>query len=170
MTSGVTSGLYRPCVGVMLLNAQGLAFVGRRRGKGAFDQTQPPYLWQMPQGGIDEGETPYEAALRELYEETNVASVALLAEAPNWLSYDLPKNAKNRWSGRYIGQTQRWFAMRFTGDEGEIDIRAPGGGAHKPEFDAWRWEKASALASLIVPFKRQVYEEVVKEFAPFAAA
>ncbi|MCQ4190175.1 RNA pyrophosphohydrolase [Methylocystis suflitae] len=163
-------GLYRPCVGVLLLNAQGLAFIGRRRAKGAHDQTRPPYLWQMPQGGIDEGETPYEAALRELYEETNVSSVALLGEAPDWLCYDLPRNNNNRWSGKYVGQTQRWFALRFTGDESEIDIHAPGHGAHKPEFDAWRWEALSALPDLIVPFKRLVYEQVVKEFTPLTAA
>jgi putative (di)nucleoside polyphosphate hydrolase len=163
-------GLYRPCVGVLLLNAQGLAFIGRRRAKGAHDRTRPPYLWQMPQGGIDEGETPYEAALRELYEETNVSSVALLAEASDWLCYDLPKDSNNRWSGRFIGQTQRWFALRFTGQEDEIDIHAPGGGVHKPEFDAWRWEKLTTLPELIVPFKRTVYEQVVKEFAPLAEA
>lgn len=161
---------YRPCVGVMLLNAEGFAFIGRRRAKGAFDDTRHPYLWQMPQGGIDEGETPYEAALRELYEETNISSVTLLAEAPNWLSYDLPSDGKNRWSGKYVGQTQRWFALRFTGDEKEIDILAPGGGVHKPEFDAWRWERPAALPDLIVPFKRHVYEEVVKEFDPYLIA
>jgi len=163
-------GAYRPCVGVMLLNAEGFAFIGRRRAKGDFDQTRRPYLWQMPQGGIDEGETPYEAALRELYEETNVSSVTLLAEAPNWLNYDLPSDAGKRWSGKYIGQTQRWFALRFTGEENEIDIRAPAGGAHKPEFDAWRWERPAALPDLIVPFKRRVYEEVVKEFNPYLVA
>lgn len=161
---------YRPCVGVMLLNAQGLAFVGRRRAKGAFDVVGPPYLWQMPQGGIDEGETPFEAALRELYEETNVKSVTLLGEAPRWLSYDLPPEANRRWSGKFIGQTQRWFALRFMGAESEINIERPAGGAHKPEFDAWRWEQPAALPGLIVPFKRHVYEEVVREFAPYAGA
>lgn len=161
---------YRPCVGIMLLNMQGLAFVGRRRGKGALDVVGPPHLWQMPQGGIDEGETPYEAALRELYEETNVRSVALLGESSRWLSYDLPIDAHKRWSGKYLGQTQRWFAMRFTGDESEIDIHYPAEGQHKPEFDAWRWERLAALPEIIVPFKRQVYEDVVKEFAKFGAA
>lgn len=161
---------YRPCVGVMLLNRQGLAFVGRRRGKGDFDTVVSPYLWQMPQGGIDEGEDPYDAALRELYEETNVRSVTLLAEAPRWLSYDLPPESNKRWSGKYAGQSQRWFAMRFTGDDSEIDIRHPAGGAHKPEFDAWRWVKPTALPGLIVPFKREVYEEVVRQFAPYVTA
>jgi len=161
---------YRPCVGVALLNAQGFVFIGRRRGKGTFDVVAPPYLWQMPQGGIDEGETPYEAALRELYEETNVSSVELVAQAPQWLSYDLPPEANKRWSGKYMGQTQRWFAFRFTGDDTEIDIHYPGGGRHKPEFDDWRWEKLSRLPELIVPFKRPVYMEVVREFARYAKA
>ncbi len=160
---------YRPCVGVTLINAQGLVFIGRRKAKGSYDVTVEPYLWQMPQGGIDEGETPFEAALRELYEETNVSSVEFIAEAPMWLHYDLPPEANKRWSGKYVGQTQRWFALRFLGDDGEIDIHAPGGGAHKPEFDLWRWEKLSALPDLIVPFKRQVYVDVVEAFAPFAA-
>ena len=160
---------YRPCVGVALLNRDGLVFIGRRRGKGDFDIVAAPYLWQMPQGGIDEGETPHQAALRELHEETNVSSVTLLAEAPNWLSYDLPPEANKRWSGKYIGQTQRWFAMRFEGRDDEIDIHAPAGGAHKPEFDEWRWEKLSSLPELIVPFKRPVYEELAQVFAPYAA-
>lgn len=160
---------YRPCVGVALINREGLVFVGHRRAKGSFDQTAEPYLWQMPQGGIDDGETPFAAALRELHEETNVTSVQFLAEAPAWLSYDLPPEAKKRWSGRYVGQTQRWFALRFLGDDREIDIHAPGGGKHKPEFDDWRWERLSALPDLIVPFKRQVYLDVADAFAPFAA-
>ncbi len=160
---------YRPCVGVALLNRDGLVFIGRRRGKGDFDIVAAPYLWQMPQGGIDEGETPHQAALRELHEETNVSSVTLLAEAPNWLSYDLPPEANKRWSGKYVGQTQRWFAMRFEGRDDEIDIHAPAGGAHKPEFDEWRWEKLSSLPELIVPFKRPVYEELAQVFAPYAA-
>lgn len=160
---------YRPCVGVMLLNQDGRAFIGRRRAKGVFDNVGPPFMWQMPQGGIDDGEAPYDAALRELYEETNVSSVTLLAEAPRWLSYDLPPDASRRWSGKYVGQTQRWFALRFTGDDSEIEIHAPGGGEYKPEFDAWRWESPAALPGLIVPFKRAVYEEVVREFAAYGA-
>jgi putative (di)nucleoside polyphosphate hydrolase len=161
---------YRPCVGVALINRAGLVFVGHRKAKGDFDNVAEPFTWQMPQGGIDEGETPFEAALRELHEETNVSSVEFMAEAPMWLSYDLPPDANKRWSGKYIGQTQRWFAMRFLGSDSEIDIHSPGGGKHKPEFDDWRWEKLSRLPELIVPFKRQVYLDVVEAFAPFAAA
>lgn len=160
---------YRPCVGVVLINQAGLVFVGHRKAKGVFDNVAEPFMWQMPQGGIDEGEKPFDAALRELYEETNVSSVEFLAEAPMWLSYDLPPDAKKRWSGKYIGQTQRWFALRFLGQDDEIDIHAPAGGAHKPEFDQWRWEKLANLPDLIVPFKRQVYLDVVEAFKPFAA-
>ena len=157
---------YRPCVGVMLVNTQGLVFVGRRRNKRQPEHVAPGHEWQMPQGGIDPGEQPYAAALRELHEETNVRSVELIAEAPAWYSYDLPQDvAKKAWRGGYRGQTQKWFALRFTGDESEIDIHDPGPG-HKPEFDAWRWEDISRLPELIIPFKRQVYEQVVADFAP----
>jgi putative (di)nucleoside polyphosphate hydrolase len=165
----MTAQTYRPCVGVMLLNRQGLAFVGRRRSKGAHDVVLGRYEWQMPQGGIDEGEAPLAAALRELYEETNVTSVTPLAESSGWYSYDLPQEATKRWKGKYCGQTQKWFAVRFTGDESEIDIERPAGGAHRPEFDAWRWERIEALPELIVPFKRTVYEQVVRDFAYLGA-
>jgi putative (di)nucleoside polyphosphate hydrolase len=156
--------LYRPCVGVMLLNREGLAFIGRRKPK-EHDAARPPFSWQMPQGGIDHGETPYDAAVRELYEETNVRSIAPLAEASLWLSYDLPPESSMRWSGKYAGQTQKWFAFRFTGTDDEIDIHNPASGAHEPEFDAWRWEKPALLPETIVPFKREVYEAVLTEFA-----
>lgn len=156
---------YRPCVGIMLLNRQGLAFVGRRRGKHDFDPETLHFEWQMPQGGIDEGEAPLDAALRELHEETNVTSVMLLAESSQWHSYDLPLEAAKRWKGKYRGQTQKWFALRFTGEESEIDIERPGGGVHQPEFDAWRWERPKSLPELIVPFKRHVYERVLEDFA-----
>jgi putative (di)nucleoside polyphosphate hydrolase len=164
-----TNPEYRPCVGVALINSAGLVFIGRRRNKGTFDIIAPPHLWQMPQGGIDDGEDPYIAAQRELFEETNVSSTELIAEAPRWLTYDLPSEATQRWKGKYRGQTQRWFALRFTGNESEINIHHPAGGAHKPEFDEWRWEKLANLPNLIVPFKKQVYEHVVTAFADFAA-
>ena len=158
---------YRPSAGVALLNRAGEVFLGRRaRSREA--KLVAGHEWQMPQGGIDEGEAPYAAALRELYEETNVASTSLIAEAPDWLTYDLPVEAGNRWQGRYRGQTQKWFLLRFEGEDAEIDIRRPAGGAHKPEFDAWRWEKLAAVPELVVPFKRQVYQQVVAAFAPLA--
>jgi putative (di)nucleoside polyphosphate hydrolase len=155
---------YRPCVGVMLLNRDGLVFVGRRRSDAGADVADG-YAWQMPQGGIDPGEDPYRAALRELYEETNVRSVTLLAEAPEWYTYDLPSLVAGRaWKGRYRGQTQKWFAFRFDGDDSEVDLSRPAGGRHKPEFDEWRWEEMSRLPELIIPFKRLVYENVVAAF------
>ena len=155
---------YRPCVGIALFNARGRVFVGRRRGLPSDD----PYAWQMPQGGIDADEPPQEAALRELREETNVRSVAFLAEAPDWLYYDLPPDAlKKSWRGKFRGQRQKWFAFRFSGPDSEIDIHHPDGG-EKPEFSAWRWEQLSYLPSLIVPFKQPVYRQIAQIFAPFA--
>lgn len=157
---------YRPCVGLAVFNTQGLVFVGRRLG--GPEHVDATHSWQMPQGGIDEGEDPYEAALRELYEETNIRSIRKLGEVEGWLKYDIPRDiAGQAWKGKYRGQRQKWYALRFTGDESEIDIASPGGG-HKPEFVEWRWEKLENAPGLIVPFKRQVYEDVVKNFAGFA--
>jgi putative (di)nucleoside polyphosphate hydrolase len=158
---------YRPCVGLMLLNKQGCAFIGRRtEGPEHVDET---HVWQMPQGGIDPGEDPWLAALRELYEETNVRSAEMLAESKDWYAYDIPRDIVGQaWKGKYRGQTQKWYALRFTGDESEIDVERPGGGKHKPEFLEWRWEKLERLPELIIPFKRPVYERVVKEFMELA--
>ncbi len=154
---------YRPCVGVAVFNRDGKLFLGRRKG------AAPPFAWQMPQGGIDAGETPEEAAIRELYEETSIHSVRRLDELPRWLDYDLPKSLARRvWNGRYRGQSQRWFAFRFEGEESEIDVEAPGGGKHKPEFDAWRWEAIEAVPDLVIPFKRDIYRDVLAAFADFA--
>ena len=159
---------YRPCVGVMLLNREGLVFIGRRLG--GPEHVDATHSWQMPQGGLDKGEDPYEAAIRELYEETNVRSLAKLAESKDWYAYDLPSQVgKKAWKGRYRGQKQKWFALRFTGDDAEINVLHPAGGHHKPEFLEWRWEKMERLAELVIPFKREVYEQVVKEFSRFSA-
>lgn len=159
---------YRPCVGMMVFNRAGSVFIGRRIG--GPEHTDDLHAWQMPQGGLDEGEDPYQAALRELHEETNIRSVKLLAESKRWFSYDLPPELVGKaWKGKYRGQTQRWYAFRFTGKDSEIDIAEPGGGSHEPEFVEWRWEKKERLPELIVPFKRKVYEEVIAEFGRFSA-
>ncbi|KQP54923.1 RNA pyrophosphohydrolase [Methylobacterium sp. Leaf399] len=162
---------YRACVGIALLDAKGRVFVGRRRADAGPEHVADGRAWQMPQGGIDEGEDPKAAALRELYEETNVSPdrVVLLAEAPGWLSYDLPPDVlKQVWKGRYRGQSQKWFAFGHLGTDADIDVLHPGGGAHPSEFDAWRWEAMAALPDLIVPFKRPVYEGVVAAFSGLA--
>ena len=159
---------YRPCAGAALFNAQGKVFVGRRKPR--IGSAPGSFEWQMPQGGIDEGEDPREAAIRELHEETNVRSVTFLAEAPDWYSYELPAEAVGGgWTARYRGQTQKWFAFRFTGPDSEIDVLKPAGGKHKAEFEDWRWEDLSALPGLIVPFKRGVYDEVVAAFRHLVA-
>jgi putative (di)nucleoside polyphosphate hydrolase len=157
---------YRPCVGVLVLNRAGLGFIGRRiEGPEHVDAT---HAWQMPQGGIDKGEEPWRAALRELHEETNIRSVERLGEIADWLQYDIPREIVGQvWKGKYRGQTQKWFAMRFTGDESEIDLAHPAG-AHEPEFATWRWEPLRNVPDLVVPFKRAVYERVVREFAHLA--
>lgn len=158
---------YRPCAGIAVLNRDGLVFVGRR-SKGA-EHIDATHVWQMPQGGIDDGEDPYEGALRELYEETNIRSVEKLGEIADWLSYDIPRDLVGEaWNGKYRGQTQKWYALRFTGDDSEIDVATPGGGAHKPEFIAWRWAPLRDLPDLVVPFKRETYERVAREFGKFA--
>ena len=151
---------YRPCVGIMLLNPQGLVWVGRRFQKQNDDGVG--HWWQMPQGGIDGEEDPAAAALRELEEETAVRSAEIIAEAPGWYNYDLPEHLiGHSWKGKYRGQTQKWFAVRFTGKDSEIDLAPPG---HKQEFDQWRWVKMNEVIDAIVPFKKPVYEQVIAAF------
>ncbi|MER9180923.1 RNA pyrophosphohydrolase [Mesorhizobium sp. M0159] len=160
---------YRPCVGVMVLNEAGLVWVGRRIAEPDSEFAGTTQLWQMPQGGIDDGEEPLPAAARELYEETGMRSVSLLAEAPHWIKYDLPAHLVGvAFKGRYRGQTQKWFAFRFHGDESEIAINPPPSG-HKAEFDRWAWRPMLELPGLIVPFKRKVYEDVVAAFRHLVA-
>ncbi|MDP4593268.1 MAG: RNA pyrophosphohydrolase [Beijerinckiaceae bacterium] len=161
--------IYRRCAGVVLFNKDGRVFAGRRRDKNLREHVAPGHEWQMPQGGIDAGEDPCASAIRELYEETNVTSISFLAEAPEWYSYDLPDDiAQEAWRGQFGGQTQKWFAFRFEGEDSEINVDSPGGG-HKPEFDDWRWEKLANMPGLIIPFKRPVYEQVVAAFGKYAS-
>jgi putative (di)nucleoside polyphosphate hydrolase len=156
---------YRPCVGVMLINPQGLAWIGRRADK-PNDEGSGQW-WQMPQGGIDKGEDPAEAALRELYEETSVTSAEIIAESSDWYKYDLPPHLIGKsWGGRYRGQTQKWFALRFTGEDSEVNLKPPG---HKQEFDLWRWANLDEIMAVIVPFKREVYEKVISAFRHLGA-
>ena len=157
---------YRPCAGLMVFNRAGLAFIGRRAD--GPEHIDDAHAWQMPQGGIDPHEDPWLAALRELREETNITSVERLGEIDEWLSYDIPRAlVGHAWNGKYRGQRQKWYAVRFTGEEREIDIEHPAHG-HEPEFVDWRWERLENLADLVVPFKRKVYERVVAEFKKFA--
>ena len=157
---------YRDCVGIAVFNAEGKVFIGRRTPDPMIeDQTEVEAPWQMPQGGMDDGEVPLDTAYRELFEETSIASVELLAETPRWIYYDLPDDALGiALKGKYRGQRQRWFAFRFVGDDAEIDVRNPGGGKFPAEFDQWHWEALEKLPDLIVPFKRQAYIEIVESF------
>jgi putative (di)nucleoside polyphosphate hydrolase len=161
---------YRPCVGVMLVNADGRVFVGQRidtrervaRGEAPAGEGD---AWQMPQGGIDDGEEVRAAAMRELYEETGVAAefVQVIAESAEEYFYDLPSELVGRlWKGRYRGQRQKWLLLRFTGDDSQIDLNA-----HNPaEFATWKWVDPETLPDLIVPFKKRVYRQVLDEFRP----
>ncbi|TPW26521.1 RNA pyrophosphohydrolase [Pararhizobium mangrovi] len=161
---------YRPCVGIMVLNGEGEVWVGHRKVEIDDENDGSQMLWQMPQGGIDEGEEPLQAAYRELYEETGMRSVTLVGEAPDWLTYELPDTVLGTaLKGRYRGQKQRWFAFRFEGEESEIAVNPPPDG-HPTEFDSWSWTPMRRVPELIVPFKRPVYEEVVAVFAPLAGA
>ena len=148
---------YRPGVGIMLLNRDGRVFVAKR-----IDMISE--AWQMPQGGIDEGEKPLEAAWRELGEEIGTAQAALLAESRGWYSYDLPDALIPKiWDGRFRGQKQKWFAMRFTGTDADINLDTP-----HPEFSEWQWVERARLPDIIVPFKRDLYQALVEEFRHIA--
>ncbi|MEM7639520.1 MAG: RNA pyrophosphohydrolase [Pseudomonadota bacterium] len=151
--------LYRANVGLALFSKAGHVFVGRRvNGRGAFQ-------WQMPQGGVDKGESPEEAALREMDEEIGVAAklVDILEETEDWLYYDFPRDLLRRMGGPYLGQRQKWFALRFKGSDSDVRLDK-----HTPEFDAWRWAKLDDVPGLIVPFKRPVYEQVADRFSAWA--
>ncbi|WP_424933336.1 RNA pyrophosphohydrolase [Amaricoccus macauensis] len=144
---------YRPCVGVMLFNSDGLVFAGQR-----IDNPGP--AWQMPQGGIDKGEEPEEAALRELGEETGLApaAVEIVARTPEWLTYDLPHDLVPKiWKGRFRGQKQLWYLMRFLGSDADINIETK-----HPEFSRWCWMSPDDLVAHIVPFKRALYAQVIE--------
>lgn len=149
---------YRPCAGMIVFNRQGRVFIGKR-----IDQTQE--AWQMPQGGIDEGEDARQAALRELEEEIGTRNVEFLREHPDWLTYDLPPHLLGvAWDGRYRGQCLKWFALRFLGADSEINVATP----HQ-EFSEWKWVNAGDLLRLVVPFKREVYAKALAAFGDLVA-
>ena len=148
---------YRPCVGIMLFDQDGKVFVGKR-----IDQTVE--AWQMPQGGIDKCETPTQAALRELQEEVGTDKAHIIGEMEDWVTYDLPPHLVGvAFHGKYRGQRQKWFALRFTGNDADIDLAA-----HEPEFSAFQWVSLEALPGLIVPFKRESYKAVIAAFKNLA--
>ena len=152
------SGFYRPCVGAVLFNPRGLVWVGKRISEPSSDFE---YAWQMPQGGIDDGEDPRDAVIRELLEETGSDNSEILRESQSWLSYDLPHPLQRKSAKRKLrGQTQKWFALRFTGNDSEFNLNLH----EKPEFSTWKWVALTEVPELIVPFKRDVYKKVVEEF------
>ena len=154
---------YRPCVGIVLLNAEGKVWAGRRLPN-TETFAKDAFRWQMPQGGIDKGEDPLVAAKRELWEETGVTTANVIGEINEWLNYDLPDELIGiGLRGKYRGQTQKWFAFRFEGDESEVNITHPPDGSEQ-EFDKWEWKDMHELPKLIVDFKRAIYERVVSEF------
>ncbi len=159
MSTDFTSLPYRPCVGVMLLDADGRVFVGERKDTNG--------AWQMPQGGIDPGEDAQEAALRELWEETGVTEdkVTVIAQTSDWLTYDLPDHLLGKiWNGKYRGQKQLWIVLRFSGEDSDVNLDT-----EHPEFGRWKWSNARDLVEEIVPFKRDIYEQLVSEFSDLLA-
>jgi putative (di)nucleoside polyphosphate hydrolase len=160
---------YRPNVGIALFNADGRVLIGRRFRDDGPEIVLPGLEWQMPQGGVDDGEDHRAAAFRELWEETSVRSANYLSET-DWLTYEFPPfdGPRHRLS-KFRGQRQKWFALRFTGNDAEIDPLTPRN-SQPAEFDAWRWERLDRVADLVVPFRREVYRAVSESFARFSKA
>jgi putative (di)nucleoside polyphosphate hydrolase len=158
---------YRPNVGIALFNASGQVLIGRRFRDDGPEIILPGYEWQMPQGGIDAEENPRDAVMRELWEETGVANADYVGET-DWLTYEFPpfNGPSSHRLAKFRGQRQKWFALRFTGTDDEIDPLTPRND-QPPEFDQWRWERLDRVADLVVPFRREVYRTVAQRFAKF---
>ena len=150
---------YRPCVGMMIINSHQKVFIARRKDI----PPQAAYAWQMPQGGMEMFETPYQAALRELQEEVGTDKVNLIIISHNWFFYDFPQTLRKKpWKGRFIGQRQKWCLFQFTGKDKDINIDTT-----HPEFSEWKWVEKEQVLQVVVPFKRQVYGQVLSEFSSF---
>jgi putative (di)nucleoside polyphosphate hydrolase len=159
---------YRPNVGIALFNLDGLVLIGRRFRDDGPEIILPGLEWQMPQGGIDDGENPRDAVMRELWEETGVANAVYLDES-DWLAYEFPRydGPPSHRLAKFCGQRQKWFALRFEGQDNEIDPLTPRNG-QPAEFDSWRWERLDRVAELVVPFRRKVYETIARRFEIYA--
>ena len=145
---------YRRCVGLVIINKDGLVFVGKRIDSNL-------NAWQMPQGGIENGESPRDAGIREMKEEIGTNNVKLIGEIDNWLNYDIPQKLSSKlWNGKYRGQTQKWLAFQFLGSDDEININT-----EDPEFKEWKWEEHKNLVNLAVPFKKDIYKKIINKFS-----
>jgi putative (di)nucleoside polyphosphate hydrolase len=160
---------YRPNVGIALFNAAGRVLIAKRLRDDGPEVIYPGFEWQMPQGGIDPDEDPRPAAMRELLEETGITSAEYLGETPDWMTYEFPHyDGPPHRLAKFRGQRQKWFALRFTGRESEIDVTQVHANDAEPEFGEWRWERLARVPELVVPFRRAVYGHVAETFARFA--
>lgn len=155
------NNLYRPCVGAMIINQDGMIWMGKRINKVDY---QTNSLWQMPQGGIDEGEEPDNAVIREVYEETGIKKIQIIKKTNNWYNYDIPKEILANMNSKYVGQTQQWFLLSFEGTDDEINLIPPLKSKQPQEFIEWKWENPENILNMVIDFKRETYRQVLAEF------